>query len=410
MSSIVGGTGNVLKIGALIAVGIIGLIVATSAIKGVKNFDIGKALGFGGGEENKTAQDNGANSQGGNTSDAEAQLARAETERIKAEATYKRALDEADRAEAEGRRADAENLRANAEILRAEAEKSRAYNDRLAIEAGFNPFSTDQVQEPTTKKQQVTIDTQTIQDITKTGNTKSPDLLAGYVELVRTTGKNKGATIKIRPDEVNTWLARGGFALPQDANIVKTDISATKPQYVGVSYEQTPEQKAVATINAKKSGNKSTFFSDGSRTQITVVSNEPSVKILGGGGTDKGTQFSIQEKAPTTLSDVLKSHPEFTSSQARDYLSRLGTFDTEYAKQQFLSKDFGTNTGSGQKIPTVNKGGSTTSQSGERPRASQTARELEAKRAQEKVQSLLNHTDIPSSQSLKSAKGGVENI
>ncbi len=128
-----------------------------------------------------------------------------------------------------------------------------------------------------------------------------------------------------------------------------------------------------------------------------IVVTDPKTKgvnITGGGSATKGTKFKINPKEPKTLSDVLEIHPEFSASQARDFLNKSGTFASEQDKKAFEKFDFGTNTGSGQKVPTTNKGGESVSTSNARTRVSQTTRELEIAKAEEKVKQILASRQI----------------
>ncbi len=181
-----------------------------------------------------------------------------------------------------------------------------------------------------------------------------------------------------------------------------TTVKGSQPDIeVSVGRDEIEEAIDKAT-NAKTRGQlrfgKQSFFSSGSGSQITVEA-DPSVTITGGGTAgDKPAKFTIFETKPMNLSDVLRIHPEFSASQARDFLSKQGIFSTdprvaEIRKRKFEEFDFRSSTGSGQKIETVLKGGETKEQVealglDPRPRVSQEQLRAEELRSEETLKKI----------------------
>jgi len=319
--------------GGIILVGVIALSQVAKGFKGLNLFGTANA-------------DSG---QGGQQVDQATQLQKAEAETTRANAEISRTDAEIIRAEAEGRTAEAEFLRAQAEILRAEAEKGRDFterlkNEQLSIQNGATLDGSEQ-----TQKEKVVLETQ--QEVQQ-----------------------------IEKQQVETQ----NFQQSKPAEIIKTanEIQNNPATIQTIDNTRDSTLTAIETINKKRrSGRNSTFFSNGSTSQINVVSqSDRPVTITGGGSSSKnGADFTIRDTPLRTLSDVLKKFPNFTASQARDFLSRQGTHSTDQAvnkvqKNKFNSFDFGVNTGSGSR--------------GTNERFSKTTRQLEIEKA-EKIRDQL---------------------
>jgi len=293
---------SIIKLALFGIVGIIGIIVATRAIQSIGNFQLFPDANADDGKQL-------------NTSDSEAQLGKVQAELQRADAETIRATVSADRAEAEGKRGDAEALRAIAEQSRANAEILRAENDRLSIELSAKAG-------------------------TLTTNTIIGQESDNF-DARKEASKESGDSDAENPELTDTESASGQTDLDQAPN---TDIKGSDTT-VEISVENDSEDAVIKAISSRKSRPRSSFFSRGSTSQVVVTSDRPDVKITGAGSALEGTQAFIFDKPLRNLSDVLKKFPNKTASQARDFLSRQGTFQNKEAEKSFKAFDFGTNTG-----------------------------------------------------------------
>jgi len=316
--------------------------------------------------------------KGGQTSDSTSELARSQAEQSRAETEAGRLEEEADRAETEGRRADAEELRAQAEIVRAEAERLRAENDKLAIELAdkAGTLSTNvQIGDESDDSQMEKTGAETANEVSEETGATGPD---------QTASGQTGATSE--PD---------------------TSVKGTKPD-VEVSVGRDEIEEAIEKAQSGKTRGqqrfkKSSFFSSGSGQQIIVETDPVTGATITGGGTTgkKQARFTIFETKPQTLSDVLRIHPEFTASQARNFLSSQGVFSTdprvqEVQKKKFKAFDFGTNTGRGLSTSKTVVRGATT----------QEALKAEELRAQETLRKILVGEQITKTRVQKKRRTG----
>jgi len=165
-----------------------------------------------------------------------------------------------------------------------------------------------------------------------------------------------------------------------------TIVADSKEQVISVDVNK----EVIDKISNRNTRPRSSFFSEGSAEQVIVMTDpKTNAKITGAGSTNKKTVGVIRSTKPKTLSDVLKIFPNFSASQARDFLNRSGTFATEQDRKAFEEFDFRTNTGGGQKVPTTNIGGESVSTPNARTRVSKTTRELEIAKAEEKLKQIL---------------------
>jgi len=339
-------SGNALNFVIIGGVVIIAIIAITRGLQSVSGLSL-----FGNGDKEEKTQ----------TSDSTAELGRLEAELQRALAEAKRLESEADRADSEGRRGDAEQFRALAEQTRAEAELLRAQNDKLAIELSAKAGTLDA---------NVIIGDE--ESRTKDASTTTQDE-ANAQEITQTpSGQNE---TDIAPD---------------------TEVQGKDPDVeIVVASDDAIAEAIEKASNAKTRGalrfNRTSFFDFGASEQI-IVESSPDINILGGGSAGKPASFTIREIAPRTLSDVIKLHPEFSASQARDFLAKRGVQSTdprvqEVQQKKFDAFDFGTSTGSGfasTKELSKEFGG----------RVTQSAIELERLRAEEKLKQILSSENI----------------
>jgi len=326
---------NVLLIGGVVVVAIIAL---SSLLKSASGLSL-----FGGGTGDK----------GGQTSDSSSELGRLQAEFDRAISEANRLESEASRAETEGRRGDAEQLRADAELIRAEAEKLRAENDKLAIELAGKAETLDV-------------------DVTIGGESEDSQK--------EKAGKEAGDEAGKIPESEET---DSGQTVTDEAP--DTMVKGTEPDTeITVGRDEIEEAIDKAT-NAKTRGQqrfrKESFFASGSESQI-IVETDPrtGARITGGGTAGQPARFTIFETKPVTLSDVLRQNPEFTASQARDFLSKQGTFQTPEEQKAFEEFDFGTNLGRGIKASSTIVRGATTEEAKETEalKAEETLRRIQA--------------------------------
>ena len=260
---------------------------------------------------------------------------------------------------------DAEILRLNEESLRLESEgafnrakefsaKATAlWNEKLVIEAESQKLALE------IQAKNSTVDSKIVIGDTSTSDPKKETSVTTQEEIQTSPETSSGQTDTTKAPD--------------------TDIKGSDTT-VEISVEDDSEDAVIKAISTRRSRPRSSFFSRGSTSQVVVTSDRPDVKITGAGSALEGTQAFIFDTPLRNLSDVLKKFPKMTASQARDFLSRQGTFQNKEAEIAFKAFDFGTNTGNALRPDSEVIKGSVT----------RTALERQEARAKKKLEAILS--------------------